>query len=668
MTVGTMLLDAAAQAGWYGLMTRSYGPQIRGGEAMTTVRLSRRPVECAGDRDDVLVALDWRNIERFLPELALSRDSLIIGDSKAGVFPAAIKAIMTPEPRQSVSIIIAGSGGSGVMTVGTMLLDAAAQAGWYGLMTRSYGPQIRGGEAMTTVRLSRRPVECAGDRDDVLVALDWRNIERFLPELALSRDSLIIGDSKAGVFPAAIKAINADQHEIPLTRIAKKIPGGRTNMVALGILAAITGISVELIVAAAGRRLKKCGTAVVEAGLAGLKAGMDAATELPGLDLSVPAAGAGDERWSITGNEAAACGAVHGGIRYAAGYPITPATEILEWLATALPKVGGKLVQAEDELASVAQIIGASFGGVPAFTATSGPGLALMTESIGLAVAAEVPIVIVDVMRGGPSTGIPTKSEQTDLNIAVHGLHGDAPHLVLAALSVADCLLTTQWAVHLAEALQTPAIVLSDQFLGQTRAIIDRPAAVNFIAKRQVVGSVNGEYNRYALTESGVSPMAIPGLAGGQYTADGLAHAENGVPSAAAGNHVAQLKKRHDKLENYDYGVHWAEIEGEGDAAIITWGSTTGPIREALDRMPDWQSKIRLIAIRLLLPARPEHLAVALEGVRRVLVIEQSQVGQFHEYLRAKYDLPGEVQTFCRSGAVTIRTDTMVDEIAGWSA
>ncbi len=161
---------------------------------------------------------------------------------------------------------------------------------------------------------------------------------------------------------------------------------------------------------------------------------------------------------------------MRGGVRFAAAYPITPATEILEWLAPNLPQVGGVLLQAEDELASINMIIGASFGGTPALTATSGPGLSLMIEALGLATAAEMPIVVVDVMRGGPSTGIPTKSEQADLNIAVYGLHGDAPHLVLAPQSVADCLFTTQWAVHLAEALQTPAIVLSDQFVGQAQA------------------------------------------------------------------------------------------------------------------------------------------------------------------------------------------------------
>ena len=151
-------------------------------------------------------------------------------------------------------------------------------------------------------------------------------------------------------------------------------------------------------------------------------------------------------------------------------------------MAPALTKVGGSLLQAEDELASVNMIIGASYGGVPSLTATAGPGLALMTEGIGLAVAAEVPIVVVDVMHGGPSTGIPAKSEQSDLSFAVAGLHGDAPRLVLAPTS--DCLATTQWAVELAEALQAPAIVLSDQFMGQSRAIVDRPADAGFVGRR----------------------------------------------------------------------------------------------------------------------------------------------------------------------------------------
>jgi 2-oxoglutarate ferredoxin oxidoreductase subunit alpha len=336
-------------------------------------------------------------------------------------------------------------------------------------------------------------------------------------------------------------------------------------------------------------------------------------------------------------------------------------------MAPALAKVGGTLLQAEDELASINMIIGASYGGVPALTATSGPGLSLMTESIGLAVSSEVPVVVINVMRGGPSTGIPTKSEQADLNLALYGLHGDAPHLVLAPLSVADCLFTTQWAVHLAEALQAPAIVLSDQFLGQARAVIERPADLAFAARREVANAPTDTYQRYAVTASGVSPMTLPGTAKGQYTADGLEHGPRGTPSSQAQDHLAQLDKRQRKLDRLDYGRYWAEIDGEGQLAIVTWGSTTAPVREALARAREDGVAAKHIAIRLLSPAQPQQLAQALAGVERVLVIEQSHGGQFHRYLRAHYDLPGEVRPFFRPGPLLFRPGEIHAQLKQWS-
>ena len=181
-----------------------------------------------------------------------------------------------------------------------------------------------------------------------------------------------------------------------------------------------------------------------------------------------------------------------------------------------------------------------------------------MIEALGLATAAEIPIVVVDVMRGGPSTGIPTKSEQADLNIAVYGLHGDAPHLVLAPQSVGDCLFTTQWATYLAEALQAPAIVLSDQFIGQARAAIERPADVAFIGQRPTATEIAGAYKRYALAANGVSPMAIPGTRGGQYTADGLTHTERGIPTSGAADHRPSSTSAATSSNSFNYGDHWA--------------------------------------------------------------------------------------------------------------
>ena len=574
------------------------------------------------------------------------------------------------DPRQSVSIAIVGSGGTGALTTGAMLLEAAGRIGLYGLMTRSVGPQIRGGEAAALLRFSSHPVACMGDSYDLLIAIDWRNADRFAAEIALTKDSLVIGDPRGGDVPEMVPASGAKTAEIAMKALAKDIPGGRQNMIALGLAVGLLGLPKTGLFEVIEKQLGKKGDEAIKASKAAIEVGLAEAAKLDhAIPISAPAADAEKpERWMITGNEAAGMGAIRGGVRFAAAYPITPATEILEWLAPALTKVGGVLVQAEDELASINMVIGASFGGKPSLTATSGPGLALMIESLGLATAAEIPIVIVDVMRGGPSTGIPTKSEQSDLNIAVYGCHGDAPHLVVAPLSVGDCLFTTQWAAHLAEAMQAPAVVLSDQFLGQTRALIERPADVAFIAQRAVVAEAENDYRRYALTAEAVSPMAIPGVAGGQYTADGLTHDEAGTPSSAASHHEAQLDKRRDKIENFTYGDHWADIDGagEGEVAIVTWGSLAGPAREAVARLADDGIKARLVALRLIAPLQVEQLAAALDGCKRVLVVEQSHSGQFYRYLRSMCDLPGEVRAFHRAGPLQIRPSEIDAQIRQW--
>lgn len=567
----------------------------------------------------------------------------------------------------SYSVAISGSGGAGAITAGGMLLRAAGEAGLYGLFTRSVGPQIRGGEAAALLRLSTQPVEAVSDQCDLLIAIDWLNVDRFSAELNLGPDSVVVADPDAGDVPDSITATGARVVEIPLQATAKSVKKGRPNMVALGIAGAAAGMPAARLHGIIEKTLGSKGEDAVAASIGAVDAGYAAAGDVaPSKALATSGADGGD-RWIINGNEAAGLGAVRGGIRFVAAYPITPATEILEWMAPALVKVGGHLVQAEDELASINMIIGASYGCVPSLTATSGPGLALMIESIGLAIASEVPIVVVDVMRGGPSTGIPTKSEQSDLNIAVYGCHGDAPHLVVAPTSVSDCLFSTQWAVHLAETLQVPTIVLSDQFLGQAKAVIDKPADLAFIAKRETVEAPAENYERYAVTASGVSPMAIPGTPGGQYTADGLEHAPRGTPSTAAHDHQAQLDKRERKLTSHDYGAHWAEIDGDGSRAVVTWGSAAGPVREAIARLRAEGEDIKLIVLRLLYPALPDRFAEALDGVEQAMVIEQSHSDQFLRYLRAHYDLPSDVKHVGRPGPLTFRAGEIYDALKNWS-
>ena len=563
---------------------------------------------------------------------------------------------MTRQTSPTLSVVLTGSGGAGVMTAGQTLLDAVTGSGLYGLMTRSTGPQIRGGEAAAMLRFGTEPVLCHGDRFDVLVAFDFENLQRFAAEIPMDASGLILADPAAGEPPEFLLKTGARIAHAAFAKLAKTVPGGRVSMVALGALAKLIGLPEEAIVGAVAKSVGKKKPEAIAASERGVLAGAAAAVDIaPAARLPAPAPGA-RARWSLTGNEATGLGAIKGGVRFVAGYPITPATEILEWMAPALQKTGGVLLQAEDELASINMIIGGSFGGVPSLTATSGPGLSLMSESLGLAVASETPVVVVDVMRSGPSTGIATKSEQSDLNIAVYGLHGDAPHVVVAPLDIGDCVETAQWAVHLAESLQTPVIMLSDQAMGQARAVIDKPADAHFGGAGRMTWANAGEpYARYALTESGVSAMALPGVAGGQYTADGLTHTVRGTPSSQASDHIDQLDKRRRKIENFDYGAHWAEIDGDGDTVIVTWGSVSLPVREAVAAARAEGRRIKIVALRLISPPQPARLAAELAGAKRVLIFEQNHSGQFWRYLRAHCDLPADVTPVYRSGPLPFR-------------
>lgn len=562
----------------------------------------------------------------------------------------------------ALSIAMTGSGGAGVMTVGQMLVDAAAHAGWYGLMRKTLGPQIRGGESAALLRFGARPVLSHGDSFDVVLAFDWGNIERFAAEMPLRPDSVVLFDPDQGEVPEVISRSGARCLPVPLTATVKDNDGVRVNMVGLGITAHALGLKTADITPEVEKLIGSKGDEAVTLSTKGLELGQEIAKTLP-ADIwpALPELKSGQKRWSITGNDAAGMGAVRAGVMFSAAYPITPSTEVLEWLAPNLARIGGQLVQCEDELASINMLIGASYGGIPSLTATSGPGLALMTEAFGLAVSAEVPITVVNVQRGGPSTGIPTKSEQSDFNIAVYGMHGDAPHIVCAATSIPDCLHTTQWAVAASEAVQAPAIVLSDQNMGQSRAIIDPPEPGGPVANRKLADpSKDPNFKRYALTNDGVSPMSIPGMAGGEYTADGLAHNERGTPSTLAADHQAHMDKRLRKLDTLDCSDVWAELEGDGEVAVMTFGSLTEAAREAVLAS---EGAARLISMRVILPLQTELLAKALEGVKKVLVVEQNHSGQFAKFLQGHFDLPGKVETLNRPGPLPIRPIEIVDAV-----
>jgi len=561
--------------------------------------------------------------------------------------------------KNHVSISISGLGGSGVVTAGYVLLKSIGNNGFYAYLTRFSGPQIRGGESAITLNISDKPIESFADYSDFHFALDWRGFENFSDEVPLTDKSCIIFDKSKDALPEILQHIGAEIIEVDLKEQIGQIKESRANAFAIGILAGQIGLSLESILKSVQELWAKKGEAFINTNFQAIKVGytlLDKRSSF--LEKWTPNF---EPRWNISGNEACGLGALRGGIKFVAAYPITPATDIVEYLSPRLEKVGGAVMIAEDELAAINMVIGASFGGKPSMTATSGPGLSLMSEALGLAVASETPALVVDVMRGGPSTGIPTKSEQTDLNQALFGMHGEAPHIVLAPLHIADNVGITQWGVGLAEALQTLVIVLSDQRLGQSRAIIDAVPAKEYGLKRKVVEDEERYqfYERYALTEEHVSPMAIPGNKDGFFVADGLEHTPAGTPSSSAFDHQQQLKKREEKLTAFDYGDEWAEIiksKVTSTAIVLTWGSVYTNVKEAVSDLNSKGYAIDVIAVRLLMPLQSKAIE-ALCQHKNVLVVEQSYSGQFYHYCLGRGAIETRALSLAKPGPLVLKTD-----------
>jgi len=561
--------------------------------------------------------------------------------------------------RTSIAVVFAGSGGSGAMSAGAVLLRAAAHAGYYGLMTQLFGAQVRGGESAALVQISTQPIECQPDRYDLFVALDWEKVEQFAAEIPLDETSVIIADPAAGAVPAGIakskgRVVALTMADRNATKLERGLLGRRVNMFAAGLVGALMGLKDADLQAAAEAVFSDKGADVIAVNAKGTAAGFAAAASLTlNVRLDPPKAAA---RWLISGNQAIALGALRGGVRFVGCYPITPATDLVEWLAPHLMKLGGRLVLGEDELASINLALGASYGGTPAMTVTAGPGFSLMVESLGLAVAAEIPVVVVDVMRAGPSTGIASKTEQSDINLALYGAHGDAPRVVMAPISVADCINTAEYAVYVAESLQTPVIVLSDQALGQATTVIDpsdkRPAPL----KRRLNGApVTKPFKRYALGSDPVTPMPLPGTPQREWVAEGLTHNEAGLPASGAGPHVAQINKRAKKIARFDPGSYWGETWGEGDTVVLAIGSTIGAAREAARRLSASGHQVRIVALRVLAPLPMEALSRALAGARRIIVIEQNHSGQLYHYLVGQKAIPPSAESVARPGPLPFR-------------
>ena len=578
-------------------------------------------------------------------------------------------------PTNDLTIAIVGSGGDGVITVGDFMAQAGAREGLHCMKVEAYGPQIRGGESSCTVRISSEPIFAQGDTVDVMVAFNWADFSLFRGEIVASPNAVVLFDEgdktpREEVEPHLGTAEGSRWIPVPFTALAKESTGTTLakNIVTLGVISELFGLPQERLEASITNKFSAKKAGVLEANLKGFQAGIEWATEYKDQVADkrlryVPA----EPMALMSGNELSAVAALHAGCRFFAGYPITPSSEILHLLSEWMPKVGGYLIQTEDELAAIGAVLGGSFAGVKSMTATSGPGLALMTEMLGLAAMAEIPAVIIDVQRGGPSTGLPTKSEQSDLWQALWGSHGDSPRVVLAPADVEDCFHTTVAAFNIAEETQLPVIVLSDQFIAQRRETLSMLTLDHEVVGRQVptAGELR-DFKRYRDTKSGVSPMTWPGMKGGEYQTNGLEHGETGQPTSMHITHEKMNAKRYRKLRLVRDKYSFFRTYGpeDADVGILCWGSSKGPVKEAVLNANGRGQKVAAFVPQLLYPFPYHEFKKFLRGIQDIIIFELSYSAQFYKYLRTFLDLPqGHTYLYKRSGGKNLTVGEVEDKI-----
>jgi 2-oxoglutarate/2-oxoacid ferredoxin oxidoreductase subunit alpha len=567
---------------------------------------------------------------------------------------------------------VGGQQGEGIESTGEIFAIALNRLGYYLYGYRHFSSRIKGGHTNNKIRVSTAQVRSVSDDLDILVAFDQETIDVNYGEL--HSKGFIMADSKFN--PKKPDDTKANMYAVPFTEIATELGTSlMKNMVAIGATSAILDLDIDVFKEVVQEIFGKKGEQVVAKNMEAIKLGYDYMKEKLGTDiqpLHLEKAD-GKKRMFMIGNDAIALGALAGGCRFMSAYPITPASDIMEYLIKKLPQVGGAVIQTEDEIAACTMAIGANFGGVRALTASSGPGLALKMEAIGLSGMTEIPLVIVDTQRGGPSTGLPTKQEQSDLMAMIYGTHGEIPKIVLAPSTVQECFYDTAEAFNLAEEYQCPVIVLSDLQLSLGKQTVE-PLELDQVEIRRgklLTGDLpanenNGYFKRYEVTEDGVSPRVIPGMKNGIHHVTGVEHAETGKPSESTSNRIAQMDKRFRKIENIRFNtpVHKYTPHEEADLLIVGFNGTRGAIEEAIGRLEKDGMKVNHAQIRLIHPFPSDEVLPLVDAAKKVIVVENNATGQLANIMKMnignagkitkhlKYDgnpfLPHEIYSKCK--------------------
>ncbi len=541
-----------------------------------------------------------------------------------------------------LSIAIGGAAGQGIATPGNILARIFVRRGLHLYAYNAYQSIIRGGHILLTLRISDRELHSHGDGIDVLLCLNQDTMDRHLPELKAGArviydsDSVVPGDVPDGVVlcPMPVAELSGDTKN-------KLIQ----NTIALGVMMPLLGLDFSVLQQALELLFKRKGPEVVEENVTMARAGYDhASANLEALGKPLPEGQKPLAMW--TGNSALAMGGAVAGVKFYAAYPMSPSTGVLHWMAQHARQLGILVRQVEDEISVANMTIGAAHTGTRAMCATSGGGFALMTEAVGSAAMMEVPVVFINVMRAGPSTGVPTKTEQGDLWQVLGASQGDFERFIVAPKSSLDAFSTVAELFNFADRAQCPGIIISDLLISEGTFSVD-PDLVDMhpkIDRGALLSdpSPNGNYLRYADTESGISPRVPPGYEGFVHTVATDEHDEDGVLISDEYTHPHKrrkmVEKRARKFRGVAADVPAPTLEGPADAdvTLVGWGSTYGVIKEAAEMLAEQGVVANQLAIKWIVPFHAAEVGEILSAAKRVLIVENNHSGQFARYLRSE--------------------------------
>jgi 2-oxoglutarate ferredoxin oxidoreductase subunit alpha len=570
-------------------------------------------------------------------------------------------------------IRIAGNSQDGIQAIGGFLARLAGRSEQEVMTFMTIPATISGGPSIFQVRIGSGEVLSAGDEADVLLAFYQHSYEDHIN--SLKKGGIVLYDSDH-IEPKAEWQKQYHHLGIPISGLTVEAIGGTAkdkgkNIFALGLVAKMFDLNVPKLEKLIGERFTGKDTSVLNNALAAFHAGYSHSLgNVLETFKFVDSQHKEGHQVVMNGNEALAYGLIAAGVRFGAGYPITPWSDVMEILRRELPKYGGTFVQCEDEIASISMALGASFAGRVAVTGSSGPGISLKTEGLGWGVMAEMPLVICDIQRGGPSTGMPTNVEQSDLNIACFGGHGDSPRVVVAPSNVGDCFYIAIEAVNIARKYNVPVIILSDQAIATRIEAFMEPDLEKVCQDISPDFTPVPDYKAYDLsTPAFVTPRAVPGtkvLSGKYSIATGLEHDEYGHPTGSPKMHMQMTAKRRKKLQALAATLPTPKVYGppEGNVLLVGWGSTEGPIREAVDRARGAGDSVSSIHIRHLNPL-PLGLENIFSGFNHVLVVEMNDeglygFGQLGGLLRARFCDP-KIQGITKTDGLTWKVKEILD-------